>query len=324
MTTENRFVALRQKGRTLEGTAIRYGDEAVLPWGREKFEAGAFGMVETLDVILNSQHDRQTPLARTGGAGLFLADSPEALTITANLPNTSPADDCLELVKRGVLRGLSIEFSATAERQENDLRIVERADLVGCAVVDKPAYPGADVSARARKRSGRTVRAEIPIGKPLSCECAGGGCSKVEILSEAIDKVFSPELFEQSSKQIIAAYFENYSGPLASTSRGTLRGKIKGTGFQDRRPVIDVDIPDSEVGRALIDAWESSGIIARPFLADIQGEIVDGVQKISDARLRAIILSSTDAREGWPEPQIIETPKSKTPRAQPRRLPVWL
>ena len=325
--SETRFAELRQQGRTITGVAIRYGDIATLPWGRERFEPGAFGMVENLDVMLNSQHDRQAPLARTGGGGLFLSDSAAALGIKADMPDTQAANDVLELVRKKVLRGLSIEFQATAERQENDLRIVERADLYGVAVVDKPAYPGTDIAARAkgrRKRSGRTLRTTIPIEKRLSCECAPGS-THVEFANEAVDNIFGEELFTKGSKQIVGAYLESYSGPLASTSRGTLRGTIKGVGPKGRRPEIEIDIPDDETGRALIAAWESSGIIVRPFMADIEGEIVDGVQKVTNARLRALIVSATDAREGWPDPEIIATPAVavETSRARPGRR-IWL
>ena len=326
--SEKRYTELRQDGRVLVGTAIKYGDVATLPWGKEKFEPGAFGPVVHADVILNSQHDRQTPLARTGGGGLTLSDSPSALIIRADLPDTQAANDVLELVRKKVLRGLSIEFKATQERNENDLRIIERADLSGCAVVDSGAYPGSSVDARARKkrkRSGRTVRAEIPVGKPLSCECVPQGSTHIEFSSEAVDNIFNEKLFEKGSKQIVAAYLENYSSPLASTSRGTLRGAIKGTGLKGRRPVVEIDIPDSQAGRDLIAAWESSGIIVRPFLADIEGELVNGVQKVKNARLRALIVSATDAREGWPEPEIIATSGAvmNTPKAR-HRFPLWL
>ena len=156
MEKEIRFRELRQDGkRGLHGKVLVYGDEAVLPWGRERFERGAFGLVENLDVILNAQHDRQTPLARTGGGGLFLSDNHEALEMEANLADTQPANDILELVKSGVLRGLSIEFFAEEERTENDLRIIEKAQLVGLAVVDNGAYPTSNVEARRRLKKAR-------------------------------------------------------------------------------------------------------------------------------------------------------------------------
>ena len=87
MATEHRRVALRHgPGRTVEGVAVRYGDVAQLPWGgEERIEAGAFAPID--DVILNAHHDRATPLARTGGAGLELTDTAERLAFTATLPD---------------------------------------------------------------------------------------------------------------------------------------------------------------------------------------------------------------------------------------------
>lgn len=145
---EIRFTDIRAEGRTLSGTVIRYGDEARLPWGREVIRSGAFGDVRAQDVILNRQHDRALPLARTGGGGLFLEDGAEALSVRAELPETRDSDDVLTLIRQGVLRGLSLEFTAKEESYEGDLRIISRAALQGVAVVDKPAYPSSLVQAR--------------------------------------------------------------------------------------------------------------------------------------------------------------------------------
>ena len=143
---ERRYVELRHDGRRLTGTAVRYGDTAALPWGRERFEAGAFAPLG--DVILNAAHDRSRPLARTGGGGLDLEDGAEALAIAATLPETREADDTLTLVRAGVLRGLSVEFRAVAERLEAGVRVIERAKLSAVAVVDTPAYPQSEIEAR--------------------------------------------------------------------------------------------------------------------------------------------------------------------------------
>ena len=94
------------------------------------------------------QHDRRRPLARTGGGGLELLDTPDSLQIRAELPHTREADDALELVRRRVLRGWSVEFEALEESQEADLRTVEVADLSGLGLVDRPAYRGAQVEMR--------------------------------------------------------------------------------------------------------------------------------------------------------------------------------
>ena len=149
MTTEYRFCEVRREGRVLEGTAISYGDVARVGSRAERFEAGALGAVESLDVLLNVQHDRARPLARTGGGGLVLTDTPAALEVRAELPETREATDALALVEAGVLRGLSLEFVATRERMEGPTRVIASARLVNIGVVDRPAYPASTVAARA-------------------------------------------------------------------------------------------------------------------------------------------------------------------------------
>ena len=53
--------------RILEGTVMKYGDVAVVGSRRERFAPGAFAPVG--DVILNKQHERVSPLARTEPRG---------------------------------------------------------------------------------------------------------------------------------------------------------------------------------------------------------------------------------------------------------------
>ena len=90
---------------------MKYGDARPdSQFGSERFEAGAFGDVDKLDVLLNIQHDDNRLVARTGGGGLTLIDGTDALEMSADLPETRDAEDALTLVRSGVLRGLSVEF----------------------------------------------------------------------------------------------------------------------------------------------------------------------------------------------------------------------
>ena len=150
--SEFRHFEMRQDGRELSGVAMRYGDIATLPFGRESVRAGAFGDVARADAILNVQHRRDRPLARTGGGGLMLSDSREALTLTANLPKTREADDALELVRTGILRGLSLEFARARANVLAGVRMIETARLLGFGLVDRPAYSDSLVIARAEFR----------------------------------------------------------------------------------------------------------------------------------------------------------------------------
>ena len=152
--TETRYLTgeLRLDGRALSGIALRYADEARLPWGiRERFAPGAFRNLDDSRIMLTEMHDRGKPLARVDGGGLRLEDSSEALRLSADLPKTRLADDVIELIRTRVYRGLSIEFRAVKEAMLDKVRVVESADLLAVSVVDVPAYPQSTIAAmRAR------------------------------------------------------------------------------------------------------------------------------------------------------------------------------
>ena len=133
---------VRVSGRTLAGTAMPYG--TIAPDFRERFEPGAFGEVGAVD--LNLQHDPAVVVARAAS----LTDGPRELSVRATLPDGAAA---LALVKRGALRGFSVEFKATRERREAGVRVVERATLTGLALVDRPG-DGSACRARGRGRGG--------------------------------------------------------------------------------------------------------------------------------------------------------------------------
>ena len=140
-----RYTELRYEGnRTVSGTALKYGDIAVI-WGeKERFEPGAFGDLSKADVVLNLQHTRFMPIARTGGGGMTVSDDGGEVAIRADLPDTQPANDTLTLMRARVLRGLSIEFRPKDWRYEGKegdrTLVIEKAELRGVAVVDRPAY----------------------------------------------------------------------------------------------------------------------------------------------------------------------------------------
>ena len=145
---ERRYSPIEVEGRNLRGVAITYREVARLPFGRETFEARAFGDVSGLDVRLNVQHNRDRLIARTP-ATLQLIDGPDALRVLATLPETREADDALTLVRAGVLRGLSPEFRAFDAPIIDGVRTVRRAGLLALGLVDQPAYLGSTVEARA-------------------------------------------------------------------------------------------------------------------------------------------------------------------------------
>ena len=193
MKTEKRYSDLSlDDGRRLRGVVMAYDTPANIGGGMmEVFRPGAFGNVGALDLLLNWQHQRERPLARTGGGGLELHDSTEALTMTAELPNTAEASDALELVRKKILRGLSIEFHALRETMDGNTRVVEAAKLTGVGLVDVPAFPSSTVEARARLST--RIRAKIPYGKDLGCGCHRGMCQRVNIARGAFEEALEAE-----------------------------------------------------------------------------------------------------------------------------------
>ena len=227
---ERRFSELRQEGRTLSGTLLRYGDVASLPWGRERFEPGAFGDVSRADVLLNSHHERSRPLARTGGGGLELLDTREALNIRATLAATSDGNDTIALVNSGVLRGLSLEFLSEAERMEGDTRIIERAELRGLAVVDRPAYSDSLVTARAELRQrGRGIAGRFDYNRNRVTSSSGRR-RKQRIAPGAFKFAL-----EDSDREISLLLGRNYDQPLASRLSGALT-------LEDTREALRFDV----------------------------------------------------------------------------------
>ena len=133
MIPEHRHGAeIRVLGRRLEGSALVYGDTA--PDFQERFLPGSLAPVPS--VGLNLQHDPGTVLLEPGS--YELNDTERALEVRAELPAGSAA---LALTRRGALNSFSIEFHAKAERREAGIRVIEKATLTGIALVDRGAYP---------------------------------------------------------------------------------------------------------------------------------------------------------------------------------------
>ena len=291
---------LRAEGRRLIGTVIRYGDRS--PSHRERFAAGSLRFADT--VHLDLAHDPQRAIAWSGGGGLTLRDGPEMLELTAQLPPIPAADAALAGIRDGSLRGLSVEFRALRARFVDGIRVIESAVLHGIGLVRNPSYAQSTVENRGR--SGRTLRARMPFDTPLGCTCSGAECKFAEFSKTAMqgmmDEAFSR--FEEDAAKGPIAAFNDYSKPLASVARGTLRGHVDaGDG------VIEIDIPNGAHGASLLAAHEDAGIVARPFLRADQsvGEKDGDVMRYSKATMRAVIVSATDERANWPEPELIDT-----------------
>ena len=112
--------------------------------------------------------------------------------------------------------------------------------------------------------------------------------------------------------------------PLASVSSGTLRGRILANGDGE----VEIDLPDDRAGAATVAAHEAAGVIVRPHIdANAAESIIEGETRVyRTAPIRAFLVSATDAREGWPAPELVATADDLASASAPRvrRISRWL
>lgn len=146
-------------GATALRAVFPYGAETELaPGKREVFAPHAFrARIEAGEEIhLLAQHNYQWPLASTAAGTLRLRSTDLAVEIEATVDGaTSWGRDFLAAHRAGLIRGLSPGFRVPnggdrVERRGADLvRTVTQAALFEVSAVTVPAYPSAQIEARA-------------------------------------------------------------------------------------------------------------------------------------------------------------------------------
>ena len=169
-----------QQSREIEGMPIVYGVRSVnlTPWSetREVYEVLEPGFIseellKRSDVILNLNHSNLVPdvLGRYRNSErdtLSLDLQPQGMGCRCSMPNTSNANDAMELMRRGDIDGMSfafsddpydktsVEFEKTNERSADGkkevwIRHVKRATgFFDVAIVTHPAYGQTSVATR--------------------------------------------------------------------------------------------------------------------------------------------------------------------------------
>ena len=146
---EFRMENAEQEGNTIRGYAAVYNSDSEWMGGfYEQIATGAFDNVLDNDVRAYFNHDENLLLGRVSSGTLRIGTDKRGLFYEVDLPNTTYANDLVELMKRGDVNQSSFAFLIDEDRWEQrdgkTYRIIEKVSrLLDVSPVSQPAYPDA-------------------------------------------------------------------------------------------------------------------------------------------------------------------------------------
>lgn len=153
---EFRMESAEYEGNTIRGYAAVYNSDSEWMGGfYEQIEAGAFDSVLDNDVRAYFNHDENLLLGRVSSGTLRISTDKRGLFYEVDLPNTTYANDLVELMKRGDVNQSSFAFLIEKDRWEQrggtTYRIIEKVSrLLDVSPVAQPAYPDATSELKTR------------------------------------------------------------------------------------------------------------------------------------------------------------------------------
>ena len=153
------------QGNTIKGYAAVYNSDSEPMGGYfEQIEQGAFDDVMDNDVRAYFNHDENLLLGRVSSGTLRIGTDKKGLYYEVDLPNTTYANDLIELMKRGDVNQSSFAFLIGEDRwEERDgktYRMISKISrLLDVSPVSEPAYP--DSTSLLGKRDSETNNDEL-------------------------------------------------------------------------------------------------------------------------------------------------------------------
>ena len=166
---EFRMENAEYEGNTIRGYAAVYNSDSEWMGGfYEQIATGAFDEVMDNDTRAYFNHDENLLLGRVSSGTLRLGSDERGLYYEVDLPNTSYANDLVELMKRGDVNQSSFAFLIESDRwEERDgktYRIIEKVSrLLDVSPVAQPAYPDATSELMMRKDTPESEGAEVEV-----------------------------------------------------------------------------------------------------------------------------------------------------------------
>ena len=153
---EFRMENAQYEGNTIRGYAAIYNSDSEWMGGfYEQIEVGAFDDVLENDVRAYFNHDENLLLGRVSSGTLRIGTDKRGLFYEVDLPNTTYANDLVELMKRGDINQSSFAFLIGKDRWEErggkTYRIISKVSrLLDVSPVAQPAYPEATSELKTR------------------------------------------------------------------------------------------------------------------------------------------------------------------------------
>lgn len=166
---EFRMEEVQYEGHTIRGYAAVYNSDSEWMGGfYEQIASGAFDSVMDNDTRAYFNHDENLLLGRVSSGTLRIAADARGLYYEVDLPNTSYANDLVELMKRGDVNQSSFAFLIERDRwEERDgktYRIIEKVSrLLDVSPVSQPAYPDATSELMMRNNTPESEGAEAEV-----------------------------------------------------------------------------------------------------------------------------------------------------------------
>ena len=166
---EFRMENAEYEGNTIRGYAAVYNSDSEWMGGfYEQIATGAFDEVMDNDTRAYFNHDENLLLGRVSSGTLRLGSDERGLYYEVDLPNTSYANDLVELMKRGDVNQSSFAFLIDRDRwEERDgktYRIIEKVSrLLDVSPVAQPAYESATSELVTRNNTPESEGAEVEV-----------------------------------------------------------------------------------------------------------------------------------------------------------------
>ncbi len=145
-------------GNTLTGYAIKFNDVTTIGGQfEERVSPSALEGVDMSGTLALWNHDYSSPIGKAG-KNMRMSMSTEGLKVDIDLPDTTVARDLSELVRAGVVEGMSFGFTVADDTWEQrdglPLRTIDKiGELYEVTFTPIPAYPTTEVAMRSLEAS---------------------------------------------------------------------------------------------------------------------------------------------------------------------------